>query len=89
MLTALAAQAAQVAHVTMALNTNGITNWIAQNIVPIILAIIGVMVMAGAKRGRISDGANTIAIAMIGVILLLGAGAFMAFGNDLVRLMFT
>lgn len=70
------------------INTNGITNWIARNIVPIILCVIGVMIMASAKRGRISEGANTLTIVLLGLLPIVAAGAFIAFGNDIANVIF-
>lgn len=79
---------AQIIVAAAGINTDGIINFIAQAIVPVILAILGVAIMAGAKRGRISEGANTITIVMMGAVLLLGAGAFMQFGDNLVGVIF-
>lgn len=70
------------------LNTSGITNWIAQNIVPILLAGIGVLIIVGARKGRIGEGMTTLTIVIIGLIPIVAAGAFMAFGNNIANLVF-
>lgn len=80
--------AAQIVVAAGGINTNGITDFIAKNIVPIILCIVGVLIMASAKKGRISEGANTLTICLIGAIPIVAGAAFMAFGNNIANVIF-
>lgn len=92
---ALAAKAATAATIAAAkapsgpnFNTNGIIAWVVQAILPILLLVLGVRFISGAKKGRMSDTANTTAHVIVGLIFIFGGAALVVFGQGLVKLIF-
>lgn len=74
--------------IAQAINTPGIQQWVAQNIVPLLLLVIGVGIISKARKGNWSDTMNTSGIAIIGIIFIVGAAGFMAFGKEMSGLVF-
>lgn len=72
----------------LALNTKGIQEWLQTNIVPLLLAVIGIAILARSRKGNWSDTMNTTGIAIIGIIFIVGAAGFMTFGEDMSNLIF-
>ena len=73
----------------MAIDTDGILTWAVQTIIPIAFLIIGCFIIFGASKGKASHAANTLAVALLGVILIAGGAAFYLFGEELVDIIFT
>jgi hypothetical protein len=70
------------------LNTNGIVTFVVKAIVPIIFVLAAVLIMSRAHKGQTAQNVSVVGNLLIGVVLLAGAGAFVAFGGQLVTLFF-
>jgi hypothetical protein len=70
------------------INTNGIVDFIATKIAPILLAALGVMIISRAGKGEVSRVLTTSAIAIIGIGFIAGGTAMFFFGKNLVNLIF-
>lgn len=81
MLSTLVTHAATV--VPMALNNNGIQTFLLTKIVPIVLAAIGCLIILSANKGNWSKTFSTTGIAIIGIMFIVGAAGFVAFGQEL------
>ena len=71
-----------------ALNTNGVIEWGVKNIIPIILLIIGISIIASARKGRLSDNASTLTNVMLGMGVIAGAAILYGFAGQLTTLVF-
>ena len=71
-----------------ALNTSGVVEWGVRNVIPIILLIIGISIIASARKGRLSDNANTLTNVMLGCGVIAGAAILYGFAGSLTRLIF-
>ena len=56
-------------------NSEGLVSWGVKNIIPIILLVVGVAIIAGARKGQMSQNALTITNVMLGCMLIAGGGA--------------
>jgi hypothetical protein len=70
------------------LNTDGIVGAITKFVVPILLALLGVIFISRAGKGEISRVLTSSAIAIIGLAFIAGAGVLFLFGEKLVKLIF-
>jgi hypothetical protein len=70
------------------LNSNGVVEWGIKNILPLILLMIGIGIIASARKGRISDNANTLTNVVLGMGVIAGAGLLYAFASGLTNLVF-
>jgi cytochrome c-type biogenesis protein CcmH/NrfF len=70
------------------INSNGIVEWGVKNIIPIVLLFIGIGIIAGARRGRMSENAMTITNVLLGCVLIAGAGLFFAFAGNIAGFVF-
>jgi hypothetical protein len=70
------------------INTNGIVEFIATKIAPILLAVLGVIFISRAGKGEMSKVLTSSAIAIVGLAFIAGAGALFLFGESLIKLIF-
>ncbi|GAA3274991.1 hypothetical protein GCM10018962_04950 [Dactylosporangium matsuzakiense] len=70
------------------INTDAIVGFFGTKIVPILLAVLGVIFIGRASKGEVSRVLTSSAIAIIGIAFVLGAGALFFFGGQLVKLIF-
>jgi hypothetical protein len=70
------------------LNTSGIVEFIVGKIVPILLAVVGVIILSRSGKGRWSEALTTGGIAVLGLIFIAGAGILFAFGESVAKLAF-
>ena len=70
------------------LNSNGVVEWGVKNIIPLVLLIIGIGIIASARKGRISDNANTLTNVVLGMGVIAGAAVLYGFANQLTDLVF-
>jgi hypothetical protein len=70
------------------LNSNGVVDWGVKNIIPLVLLIIGIGIIASARKGRISDNANTLTNVVLGMGVIAGAALLYGFANQLTDLVF-
>ena len=70
------------------INTDGIVQFIATKIAPILLAVLGVIFISRAGKGEMSKVLTSSAIAIVGLAFIAGAGALFIFGESLIDLIF-
>lgn len=70
------------------INSDGIVAWGVRNIIPIVLLIIGIAIIAGARKGQMSQNALTITNVLLGLIVIAGAGLFFGFADNLANFVF-
>lgn len=68
-------------------NTNGVVAWGVKTVIPLILLAIGITIIAGARKGRMAENANTVTNILIGAAVIGGAGLIFAFATQLVQLL--
>ena len=67
-------------------NTNGVVEWGVKNIIPVLLLIIGISIIASARKGRMSENANTLTNVVIGSAVIGSAALLYAFASQLALL---
>jgi predicted MFS family arabinose efflux permease len=70
------------------LNSNGVVEWGVKNIIPLVLLAIGIGIIASARKGRISDNANTVTNVVLGMVVISGAALLYTFAGELTNLVF-
>lgn len=70
------------------LNANGIVEWGVRNIIPLILLVIGIGIIASARKGQLSDNAGTLTNVVIGMGVIAGAAVLYGFAGQLTTLIF-
>jgi hypothetical protein len=68
------------------LNTPGIVGFIISKIVPILLAVVGVIILSRSGKGQWSQALTTGGIAVLGIFFIAGATLLFAFGESLAKL---
>lgn len=69
-------------------NTTGVVAWLVKYIVPLLLAFIGISILARSNQGQTSKNAITLGNALLGIMVIGGGVLLFAFGSDLVNLAF-
>ena len=69
-------------------NTSGVVEWGVKNIIPLILLIIGISIIASARKGRMSENANTLTNVVLGSAVIGGAALLYGFASQLTTLFF-
>jgi hypothetical protein len=70
------------------INTDGILNFFIEKIVPILLAVLGVIFIGRASKGEVSRVLTSSAIAIIGLAFIAGAATLFFVGESLIDLVF-
>jgi hypothetical protein len=70
------------------LNTSGVVEWGVKNIIPLVLLVIGIGIIASARKGRISENANTLSNVVLGCGVIAGAALLYGFAGQLTKLVF-
>lgn len=70
------------------INTTGVVGAITRYLVPILLAVLGVIFISRAGKGEMSKVLTSSAIAIVGLAFIAGAGVLFLFGERLVKLIF-
>jgi hypothetical protein len=70
------------------INTDGLVNFFASKIAPILLAALGIIFIGRASRGEVSKVLTSSAIAIIGLAFIAGAVSLFFVGNYLINLAF-
>ena len=70
------------------INSDGIVEWGVKNIIPIVLLFIGIAIIAGARKGQMSQNAMTITNVMLGLIVIAGAALFYGFADNIASFVF-
>lgn len=71
------------------LNSSGLVEWVVRAIIPLVLLAVGLGIIAAARRGKLSDNANTLTNVFIGLSVIAGAGLMFGFAQQITDLMFT
>ena len=71
------------------LNSTGLVEWVVRAIIPLVLLAIGIGIIASARRGKLSDNANTLTNVFIGLSVIAGAGLLFGFAQQITDLMFS
>ena len=71
------------------INTEGVVNFFASNIAPILLAVLGIIFIGRASRGEISKVLTSSAIAIVGLAFIAGAATLFFVGDYLINLIFS
>ena len=77
-----------IAVIPLAFNSTGLESFVITKIIPLVLLFIGLGIIAGAKKGNMSQVMNTTAIVIIGCIIIGAGGALVAFGDQIANLIF-
>jgi hypothetical protein len=83
---AVSVEGAVLAAAGPTVNTNGVVDWGVKNIIPIILLVIGISIIASARKGRMSENANTLTNVVIGAAVIGGAALLYGFASQLTTL---
>lgn len=70
------------------INTDGVVQFFATKIAPILLAFLGVIFIGRASKGEVSKVLTSSAIAIIGLAFIAGAATLFFVGDSLVDLVF-
>jgi len=70
------------------INSQGIVEWGVQNIIPIVLLFIGLAIIAGARKGQMSQNALTITNVLLGCAVIGGAALFYGLGDNIASFVF-
>ena len=70
------------------LNSDGIVEWGVRNIIPIVLLFIGIAIIAGARKGQMSQNAMTITNVLLGCMVIAGAALFYGFADNIATFVF-
>ena len=69
-------------------NSDGVVSWGVKNIIPIILLVVGVGILAGARKGKMSENALTITNILLGCVVIAGAALFYGFADGIATFVF-
>jgi predicted branched-subunit amino acid permease len=70
------------------INSDGIVEWGVKNIIPIVLLFIGIAIIAGARKGQMSQNALTITNVLLGCMVIAGAALFYGFADNIASFVF-
>ena len=70
------------------INSDGIVEWGVRNIIPIVLLVIGIAIIAGARKGQMSQNAMTVTNVLLGCVVIAGAGLFFGFADNIASFVF-
>ncbi|HEX5535036.1 MAG TPA: hypothetical protein VFX33_14955 [Actinomycetales bacterium] len=70
------------------INSQGVVGWAVRNIIPIVLLVIGIGIIASARKGQMSQNAMTITNVMLGLGVIAGAAVFYGFAGSIVNFVF-
>ncbi len=71
------------------INSHGIVDWAVKNIIPIVLLVIGIGIIAGARKGQMSQNALTITNVLLGCCVIAGAALFYGFADNIASFVFS
>jgi hypothetical protein len=87
-LTAAVAAAPTPAPEPKTINTDGVVEFIATKVAPILLAVLGVIFISRAGKGEMSRVLTSSAIAIVGLVFIAGAATLFFVGESLIGLIF-
>lgn len=69
-------------------NSDGIVEWGVRNIIPIVLLVVGIGIIASARKGQMSQNALTVTNIMLGCVVIAGAALFYGFAGSIASFVF-
>ena len=69
-------------------NSDGIVAWGVKNIIPIVLLVVGIGIIASARKGQMSQNALTVTNIMLGCVVIAGAALFYGFADNIATFVF-
>ncbi|MFC5175630.1 hypothetical protein [Nocardioides taihuensis] len=81
-------QVSQIIVMAPDFNSDGIVEWGVKNIIPIVLLVVGIGIIASARKGQMSQNAMTITNIMLGCIVIAGAALFYGFADNIASFVF-
>jgi hypothetical protein len=70
------------------INSDGLVAWGVKNIIPIVMLVIGIGIIASARKGQMSQNAMTITNVMLGCVVIAGAAMFYGFAGNIADFVF-
>jgi hypothetical protein len=74
--------------IPLAFNSQGLADFLISKILPLILVFIGIGIVAVSRKGNMSQVMTTLIIAVVGLVFIGGAGALVAFGDEIAGIAF-
>jgi hypothetical protein len=69
-------------------NSDGVVAWGVKNIIPIVLLVVGIGIIASARKGQMSQNALTVTNILLGCIVIAGAALFYGFADNIAQFVF-
>lgn len=69
-------------------NSHGLVEWGVRNIIPLVLLVIGIGIIASARKGQMSQNALTITNVLLGCVVIAGAAMIYGFADNLAGFVF-
>lgn len=70
------------------MDTEALIAWALKTIAPLILLVIGLMILAGARAGGFAKNMVTVANVLLALVILGGGASLIAFGDELAAIAF-
>ena len=87
--TVVAAEPSPAPDSPVPINTDGIVQFIATKVTPILLAVLGVIFISRAGKGEMSRVLTSSAIAIVGLAFIAGAATLFFVGDYIIKLIFS
>lgn len=68
------------------LTTTPVIQWGIKTIIPLILLVVGIGVIANARKGRLAENATTVSNVVLGAVVICSAGLVFAFAQTITDL---
>jgi len=69
-------------------NSDGIVEWGVKNVIPIVLLVVGIGIIASARKGQMSQNALTVTNILLGCVVIAGAALFYGFADNIAQFVF-
>jgi hypothetical protein len=69
-------------------NSQGVVEWGVKNIIPLILLVVGIGIIAGARKGQMAQNAMTVTNILLGCVVIAGAALFYGFADSIASFVF-
>lgn len=70
------------------LNSEGVVQWAVQNVIPLVLLVVGVGIIASARKGQMSQNAMTVTNILLGCVVIAGAALLYGFAGSIATFVF-
>lgn len=69
-------------------NSDGLVQWGVRNIIPLVLLVVGIGIIASARKGQMSQNALTVTNILLGCMVIAGAALFYGFADNIATFVF-